>query len=206
MKTLIKPLATLIVAATMTMVGCQKEKIEPITPATPPEEPIENIFAGTWWTGHLENTYMYQEQGMAIQMEITYDLSLDFLDSTNAELFHDLYVYVPIYPAASQSQNMTEEFTYTFSKDSVFLNGSYIDEATGDTLDYSYALVYDKDANTLTLDLDDPEMEEMMGTTIVVFTQEDIFAKTLIPAASAAKGKTNWNKILGKIVSALRDK
>ena len=206
MKKLIKPLAILMVAATLTMVGCQKEKIEPFTPTTPPEEPVENIFVGTSWTGHLENTYFYQDQGMRIQMDITYDLALDFLDSTNAELFHDLFIYIPAYPSASQSQNMTEEFTYTFSKDSVFLNGSYIDEMTGDTLEYSYALVYDKEANTLTLDLDDSDMEEMMGTDIVVFTQEDNSAKTLIPAASAAKGKANWKKILGRIVSALRDK
>ena len=56
-----------------------------------------------------------QQQGFDIDMELTYDIYLDFLDSTHAELFHDLYVYVPAYPAASQSDNMTEELTVSTS-------------------------------------------------------------------------------------------
>ena len=204
MKATLKTLATLAVAATLSFAGCQKEKIQPIVPDTPEEEPIENVFVGTSWTGHLENTYFYQEQGMSIQMDVTYDLSLDFLDSTNAELFHDMYVYVPAYPAASQSQNMTETFTYTFSKDSVFLNGTYTNSETGETFEYSYSLVYDKEANTLTLDFDEPDMAEVMGTSVVVFTRsEEPTAKTTIPASSPSKSKVNWHKLMGKIAHAL---
>ena len=204
MKATLKTLATLVVAATLSFAGCTKEKIQPIVPDTPEEEPIENVFVGTSWTAHLESTYYQMQQGMNIQMDITYDLSLDFLDSTNAELFHDMYVYVPAYPSASQSQNMTEVFTYTFSKDSVFLNGTYTDSETGETFEYSYPLVYDKEANTLTLDFDDPDMDEVMGTSVVVFTKsEDSAAKTTIPATSSTKGKVNWHKLMGKIAHAL---
>ena len=205
MKATFKTLATLVVAATLTFAGCTKEKIHPIVPDTPGEEPIENIFVGTSWTAHLENTYYQVQQGMNIQMDITYDLSLDFLDSTNAELFHDLYVYVPVYPAASQSQNMTETFTYTFSKDSVFLHGTYISDETGDTLEYSYPLFYDKEANTLTLDFDDPDMDEVLGTSIVVFSKSEDAAKTIIPASSSSKGKVNWHTLVGKIARALNN-
>ena len=206
MKATFRTLATLVVAATLSFAGCTKEKIHPIFPDTPEEEPIKNVFVGTSWTAHLENTYYQMQQGMNIQMDITYDLSLDFLDSTNAELFHDMYVYVPIYPAASQSQNMTEVFTYTFSKDSVFLNGTYIDGETDETFEYSYSLFFDKEANTLTMDFDDPDMEEVMGSSVVVFTQVPIEpTKAIIPSAKTAKGKMSWGNIVGRIARALKN-
>ena len=204
MKTSKKILATLVVAATFAFAGCEKEdNIMPIFPDTPEDDTVENIFVGTSWTGRLENTYYYQEQGMNIQMDITYDLFLDFLDSTDAELFHDFYVYVPIYPAASRSENMTETFTYTFTKDSVFLNGNYIDDETGDTVYYSYPLVYDKEANTLTLDFDDPSMLDMMGTTVVVLSPMEVAEKTTIPRPKTNNGKTNWTSVVGKIAHAI---
>ena len=204
MKTSLKTLATLFVAANFAFAGCEKEdNITPIVPDTPEDDTVENIFVGTSWMGRLENTYYYQEQGMSIQMDITYDLFLDFLDSTNAELFHDMYIYVPSYPAASQSQNMTESFTYTFTKDSVFLNGNYIDDETGDTLYYSYPLVYDKEANTLTLDFDDPDMLEAMGTTVIVLTPVEDSEKTTIPRPQNNNGKTSWKSVVGKIAHAI---
>ena len=200
MKTSKKILATLVVAATFAFAGCEKEdNIMPIVPDTPDDDTVENIFVGTSWTGRMENTYYYE----GIQMDITYDLYLDFLDSTNAELFHDMYVYVPAYPAASQTQNMTETFTYTFTKDSVLLNGSYIDDETDDTLYYSYPLVYDKEANTLTIDFDDPDMLEMMGTTVVVLSPVENPAKTTIPRPQTNNGKTSWKSVVGKIAHAL---
>ena len=151
----------------------------------------------------MENTYYYQ--GM-LPMNVTYDLSLDFLDSVSGELFHDLVINVPDYPAASQNQNMTEAFTYTFSNDSVILKCHYYDDELGDTAYYSYELVYDTVAKTLTLDLDDPDMEEIMGTSVVVFTQVPVEpAKALIPGAKTAKGKMNWGNIVGRIARALKN-
>ena len=203
MKTTLKTLATLVVAATFAFAGCEKDNIVPIVPDTPEDDTVENIFVGTSWTGRLENTYYFQEQGMNIQMDITYDLFLDFLDSTNAELFHDLYVYVPAYPSASQSQNETEYYTYTFTKDSVYLNGSYVNEETGDTMYYSYPLFYDKEANTLTLDFEDPDMLETMGTTVIVLSPVEVTEKTTIPRPQTSNGKTNWTRVVGKIAHAI---
>ena len=204
MKKSINVIATLCVAAIFALTGCEKEdNIVPIGPDTPEDDTVENIFVGTSWTGRLENTYYYQEQGMNIQMDITYDMFLDFLDSTNAELFHDFYVYFPAYPAASQSENMTEAFTYTFTKDSVFLNGSYVDGETGDTMYYSYPLVYDKEANTLTLDFDDPEMLDMMGTTLMVLSPVEVTEKTTIPRPQTDNGKNSWKNVVGKIAHAI---
>lgn len=203
MKTSKKIFATLVVAATFAFAGCEKDNITPITPDIPDDHTVENIFVGTSWTGRLENTYYYQEQGMSIQMDISYDLYLDFLDSANAELFHDLYIYVPAYPAASQSENFTDAFTYTFTEDSVYLNGTYVDSETGDTVDYSYPLVYDKEANTLTIDFDDPDMLEIMGATEMVLSPVENPAKTTIPRPQDNNGKTSWKSVVGKIARAI---
>ena len=203
MKTSKKIFATLVVAATFAFAGCEKDNITPIVPDTPDDDTVENIFVGTSWTGRLENTYYYQEQGMSIQMDITYDFALDFLDSTNAELFHDMYVYVPDYPFASQNQTMTETFTYTYDGDSLYLNGTFLDDETGDTVVYSHTLAYDKEANTLTLVYDDPEMLEIMGTTTMVFTQVEDSAKTTIPRPQTNNGKTSWKSVVGKIAHAI---
>lgn len=202
MKTTLKTLAIVTVAASLAFAGCKKEKVEPITPETPEVETPVNIYAGTSWIAHMENTYYYQ--GM-LPMNVTYDLSLDFLDSVSGELFHDLVINVPDYPAASQNQNMTEAFTYTFSNDSVILKCHYYDDELGDTAYYSYELVYDTVAKTLTLDFDDPDMEEIMGNTVVVFTQVPVEpAKALIPGAKTAKGKMSWGNIVGRIARALK--
>lgn len=203
MKTTLKTLAIVTVAASLAFAGCKKEKVEPVTPETPEVETPENIYEGTSWIAHMENTYYYE--GM-LQMDVTYDLSLDFLDSVSGELFHDIVIDVPDYPAASQNQNMTEAFTYTFSNDSVILKCQYYDDELGDTAYYSYELVYDTVAKTLTLDFDDPDMEEIMGTSVVVFTQVPVeSAKTIIPGAKSAKGKTSWGNIVGKIARALKN-
>ena len=191
-----------MVVASLAFAGCKKEKVEPVTPETPEVETPVNIYAGTSWIAHMENTYYYQ--GM-LPMNVTYDLSLDFLDSVSGELFHDLVFDVPDYPAASQNQNMTEAFTYTFSNDSVILKCHYYDDELGDTAYYSYELVYDTVAKTLTLDFDDPDMEEIMGNTVVVFTQVPVEpAKALIPGAKTAKGKMSWGNIVGRIARALK--
>ena len=200
MKSTLKTLATLVVAATFAFAGCEKDNIAPIVPDTPEDETPVNIYAGTSWTAHLENTYYYEG---FLRMDIDYSLSLDFLDSVKGELFHDVYINVPDYPTASQSFNETEEFTYTFSNDSVVLNCQYFDAESGDTVDYAYVLVYDTVAKTLTLDFDDPEMAEMVGTTMVVFTQVEGSAKSVRPRATT--GKTSWRKFIGKVAQALEN-
>ena len=204
MKSTIKPLATLFVAATFAFAGCEKEdNVTPITPDTPEEETPENIYVGTSWAAHLENDFTMQQQGMNIDMEITYDLYLDFLDSTHAELFQDLFVYFPTYPDASQSENYTEEFIYTFSEDTVVLHGTYVDEETGDTIAYTFELPYDKEAKTLTIDFEDPDMAEIMGTSVVVLNLVENSDKTIVPRPQSNTGKTNWQKVMSKIAHTI---
>lgn len=204
MNSSLRTLATFVVAATLAFAGCEKEdNITPNIPDTPEEETPENIYVGTSWSAHLENNYTLQEQGYNIEMELTYDIYLDFLDSTHAELFHDLYVYVPAYPAASQRENYTEEFIYTFSEDTVVLHGTYVDEETGDTIAYTFELPYDKEAKTLTIDFEDPDMAEIMGTSVVVLNLVENSDKTIVPRPQSNTGKTNWQKVMSKIAHTI---
>jgi len=203
MKNNFRILATLFVAATLVFAGCKKDDVNPITPDNPDnpgDDPIENIYIGTSWESHLESQFTYQ----GILEEITYDLTLDFLDSVNAEIFHDLYVYLPDFPSYSQSDNYTESFTYAFLADTVVLYGSFIDDETGDTVDYKYEMSHDKVANTLTMVLDDADMRDIMGTDTVVFTpRATTTAKNSILGNGTLNGRNRWQKLMDKIASAI---
>lgn len=202
MKTSIKILATMLVAATFAFASCtEKEDVKPtgnerpVNDTTghenpPVEEPVENILDGTAWVCHMEHTYYYDN----IRMDISYDASLDFIDSLNGELFHEFDVVVPIYPAANQHEDMTEEFTYKYYGDSCVLTMPYVDDETGETGYYTYTLIYDKDANTLTLCMDDEDMSAIMGTDIMVFTPRDIPAKSH-GSSHPARSKIAWGKL-----------
>ena len=125
-----KTFAALLAAAAFAFACCTaKEQINTVTNDTPPETPevTENYLVGTSWTAHLEGSYTYNYGGYNNDMEITDDASLDFIDSTSGELFQDVYVYFPIAPSQSQSENFTEPFTYTIKGDSITLSIAYYD-------------------------------------------------------------------------------
>ena len=115
MKSTLRTFAALLVATTLTFAGCKKEKIEPITPETPGEQPVENIFIGTSWENHTENSFTYPIQGMNIPMLVEADMAIDFIDSVSGELFMDMSLIVPDYPVPPQDFSQTMSFTYMIS-------------------------------------------------------------------------------------------
>lgn len=189
-----KTFAALLVAAAFAFVGCtEKEHIDTdTTPVTP--EVTENYLAGTSWTAHLEGSYTYNYGGYNIDMEITDDASLDFIDSTSGELFQDVYVYFPIAPSQSQSENFTEPFTYTIDGNNITLSIAYYDEEEDDTLHYSYPAVYDKTANTITVDMEASGMGEVLGTNLMVFTPRELSAKKTA-SADIETGRIHWKTL-----------
>ncbi|MDO4218307.1 MAG: hypothetical protein Q4D03_09150 [Bacteroidales bacterium] len=187
MKKTLKILATLVLASALSLYGC-----DPEDPITPEEETLENVFAGTSWVCHLENTIVQQ----GIQMNIDYDVSLDFLDTVNVEMFQEVYIDVPAYPSASQSNNQTDAFTYSFTKDSVFLHS--IDTS----IDETDALAYDKEANTLTIDFNDAEMESIMGTSTVVFTPRQMNS-TKISHSRTTDSTLGWKPLVRNVLQTI---
>lgn len=168
MKKTLKMMALLFVAATMTLTGCEKD------PQTDNGgnggnggngTNTGNILARTTWESNIEDTIEYS----GVQMELTFNATLDFFDEKNGELFQDIYLYVPIMPSASQSMNDTEPFTYVFAGDSCVMNFEYYDEDEGDTLNYSLTAKYNRSDESLTLDFNEPEMEQIIGTDKIVF-------------------------------------
>lgn len=162
-----KLLAMFLVAATVTLSGCKDD--EPTQPEQPPQQPQGNVeLAGSSWESNLESDYTYQ----GVTMHVDLLSMLDFTDQTNGEIFMDLTVTVPAIPSYPPQQNsMTEPFTYTVDGVNIVMTGTYVDEETGETETYNYTAVYDANAETITLDLDDEEMTAIIGTDIIVFTR-----------------------------------
>lgn len=197
MTTAKKTFAALLVAAAFAFVGCtEKEHIDTDTTDTTPETPEveENYLVGTSWTAHLEGSYTYNYGGYNIDMEITDDASLDFIDSTSGELFQDIYIYFPIAPSQSQSENFTEPFTYTIDGNNITLSIAYYDEEEQDTLHYSYPAVYDKTANTITVDMEASGMGEVLGTNLMVFTPRELSTKKTA-SADVETGRIHWKTL-----------
>ena len=193
-----KTLAALMVAATFAFAGCtEKEQINTVTNDTTPDTPevTENYLVGTSWTAHVEGSYTYNYGGYNIDMDITDDASLDFIDSTSGELFQDIYVYFPIAPSMSQSQDFTEPFTYTIKGDSITLNVAYYDEEEQDTMHYSYPAVYNKTANTITVDMEASGIGEIIGTNLVVFTPRELDPRKKQASADVETGRINWKSL-----------
>ena len=146
------------VAATMTLMSCEKEE-------TTPEPAIQ--LAGTSWECEMNN--VIYESG--IQMNISLLSMIDFTDGTNAEWFMDLTLTVPAYPQANQSFNETANVTYKMVGNDLTLYYNETDHETGETESWEMHGVYNATDNTFTLDGSDEDMVEMMGTDKMVFHQ-----------------------------------
>ena len=170
MRTTKKLLALFFVAAIITLSGCKEDDPEagPL-PQNPPQQPQNNPeLVGTTWMSNLQNDFTYQGVTMHLDLQST----LDFTDIKNGEWFLDLLVTVPSMPSyPGQNQNETLLFTYTFDGTAIVLTETYTNEETGETETYDYNAVYDPNAQTITINLDDEEMVEMMGTDVMVFTK-----------------------------------
>lgn len=166
MRTTKKLLALFFVATIITLSGCKEE--EPEANQNLPQQPQNNPeLVGTSWMSNLQSDFTYQGVAMHLDLQST----LDFNDIKNGEWFMDLTVTVPSMPNYSQNQNETFVFTYTFDGTQLVMTQTYVNDETGETETYDYNAVYDPNAQTITLDMDDEEMVEMMGTDVMVFTK-----------------------------------
>ena len=165
MKQKLHLLAMLFVASitTLGLAGCQPD--EPEQPVQ--EEPQTLNLAGTSWEATVEQTVTQQEQGVTIEMNVSLNAVIDILDDENAELFLDVAVEVPAFPAANQNMTQDEACTYTFDGTSLVLTSKGDDATAGD----NGTLTYHAETNTFTMPLDEPEVEEMLGISELTFHQ-----------------------------------
>lgn len=165
MKQRLHLLAMLFVAATMTLglAGCQPD--EPEQPVQ--EEPQTLNLVGSSWESTVQSTATQQVQGGTIEMNVTLNAVIDILDGENADLFMDIAVEVPAYPAANQSMSQDESCTYTFDGTSLVLTSKGEDSTEGD----NGTLTYHAETNTFTMPINEPEVEEMLGITELTFHQ-----------------------------------
>lgn len=105
-------------------------------------------------------------------MHIIMDGALDFMDSINGELFYELFVEVPMIPSANQEFNETMYFSYIVNGNIISITYQYEDPETHEVATETSDLVYNPENETITYDMgDDPEMEAIMGTNVMVFTK-----------------------------------
>lgn len=198
MKKKFKKLVLVAMVASLAFVGCEKNNIHPVVPGTTDGESVKNHFAGTSWVSHLENSLNSE----GIMLDLAYDVQLDFVDSVNAEMLQTATISIPAFPEATQSEHDSVSFVYTFTEDSVYLHGFYVEDS--DTVKVIYGLGYDKEEKTLTLDFADPDMEEIMGTTVVVFVPRDRSdAKSDIVGRGSVAERGIWQRLLSLVQSKM---
>lgn len=167
MKTTLKIMAMLLAVATLTLAACKKDNPQPEPQPQPQPQPQQTDLSNTTWESTFQNTYMYQG---IMAMNIDAVMQLDFFDSESGEFFTDMVIEVPDYPAANQTQNATEPFTYTFDGTTLVLTSTEEGSEEGDMGE----MIYDPSNNTFYQIIPDEVMEginlrELYGSDRIVF-------------------------------------
>lgn len=170
-RTFNKIFAMLIMASalTFTFSSCEKDNNDPANQQQGVEEPAvltAQDLAGTSWLCSMQNSTVYQ----GIAMDVSFDGTLDFLDTENGEQFWMVSIEIPAYPAANQTMDETWDFTYTVNGNKILITEYYTDE-NGEEASETTEYVYDAATQTITHDTEDPDMQAMMGTTVYTFTK-----------------------------------
>lgn len=160
----------LIMASVLTLVSCGKEPAEPVNPQPDGDQPAAltaQDLAGTSWRCSMENTIVRQ----GIQINISFESILDFTDTANGEYFEMAIMEVPAYPSANQQTDMSVGFTYSVQGNSLFITVVWTDDETGEETIETAEYTYDPDTQTISLDTNSPDMEQLMGTDVYVYTK-----------------------------------
>lgn len=160
MKKVQKIVALFLVAAVMTLAGCEKENnTNNNSDPQPQPRPTGISLASTSWTSEI-NTEYYQQ---GIQMLITAQYILDLTDDENGEIFVDMSREVPAYPQANQHQTMTEPVIYYFYNNTLTLTSTGEDAVEGD----EGTMIYHPEDTTFHMIVDDAQAAAILGDEIV---------------------------------------
>ncbi len=169
---LIKSLVALIMGAMLLAVtiGCEKEPAgqqgnEQQSHEQQPSDVPE--LANTSWLCSIENTYV--QQGVTVNFSI--DVTLDFIDEANGEYYEMASMKFPDHPSYNFDDDISCPFTYVVEGNSIFITDIWEDEETGETFRDTAEYIYNPDNQTISIDLNSPQLEQMTGTDKYVFTQ-----------------------------------
>lgn len=172
MKKAQKFVALFLVAAVMTLVGCEKENTTNNNNSQPQPRPAGISLAGTSWENSIANSATATIQGYSIDMNISMLTIMDLNDEQNGERFIDFTLDMPMIPSASQHQTGTDPITYNFNGNELILTYADGNEEYHDTLyfrasDSTFLMAvpdYELDGMGITY-------QELMGTDTMVFTK-----------------------------------
>ncbi|MBO7101223.1 MAG: hypothetical protein J6V98_04295 [Bacteroidales bacterium] len=160
MKKVQKIVALFLVAAVMTLAGCEKENNTNNNSNSQPQPRPEGIsLAGTSWECNIETEY-YQQ---GIQILINAQQIMDFNDEVNGEIFVDFTQEVPIAPRYNQHQTMTEPVIYYFYNNTLTLTSTGEDAVEGD----EGTMIYHPEDTTFHMIVDDAQAAAILGDEIV---------------------------------------
>lgn len=162
MKKVQKFVALFLVAAVMTLAGCEKENnTNNNSNPQPQPRPAGISLAGTSWTSDV-NTEYYQQ---GVQMLVNAQFIMDLNDDENGEMFVDMTIEVPVYPQANQHETTTEPMTYYFYNNTLTLTSTGDDAVEGD----EGTMIYHPEDTTFHMIVDDAQAAEILGDEIVFY-------------------------------------
>ena len=157
MKTTKKILALFFVAATMMFTACSEKEND--NPAIQ--------LAGTGWESSIQNSTTISGVNMNLELQLV----MDFKSDKEGELYAYISIEVPAMPAANQTQDMIDPFTYTFKGNTLTITSN---DENGE--DSDMVLTYNPADNTFTAPIppdmtDGMDPQQLLGTDHVVFHQ-----------------------------------
>ena len=160
--------AMLLMTMALTFAGCEKDPEPAPAGDTPqseePQTPASIDLSNTSWNCKLENDYNY----MGVTMHIVYQSFIDFYDNADGEEYVRIVVTIPAFPAYGEQVNeQVVPFTCTYDGNEVTFHYSYYFQE--ELYEYDNKGVYDPEAKTLTVDMNDADTEEMLGTDVAVY-------------------------------------
>lgn len=159
---------TLASLLTFSFSSCEKDD-DTATSSQGGGQPVVTVpdLAGTSWVCSMENSTSMQ----GVPVNISIDATLDFTDETSGEYFQMASVEFPQFPDYNQNNDQTFVFTYTVSGGKILITYTYTDEESQEDVTETVELLYDPATDTIYMDANSPEMEQMLGTDIYRFTR-----------------------------------
>ncbi|MCR5822154.1 MAG: hypothetical protein K6F85_04490 [Bacteroidales bacterium] len=162
-------LAVILAAATMTTFSCNRDEDDTNNQnqqqqQQDPVHPTDKDLTATTWEGHIDGVYSYGY----IDIDISLDVTIDFNDSLNCEMFMDMLMTFPEEMGQDpQNQNFTEEGVYYFDGQKLYIHDA--DDYSPYTED-DVAMTFNAADTTFYMPFNDADMEAMFNREGIVLS------------------------------------